>query len=119
MIPGTWIGSIAWAAAAFYGPETKGTVLVPIWSSPEQFGLTRCWPGVPVIPTMSGGYTDSRWLRNAGIPSHGASGLFTDPVNSGVHGRNEQVGAKELYDSKEFLYRLVKQLAGPNRATAQ
>ncbi len=41
MIPGTWIGSIAWAAAAFYGPETKGT-LVPIWSSPEQFGLTRC-----------------------------------------------------------------------------
>ena len=77
------------------------------------------WPGVPVIPTMSGGYTDSRWLRNAGIPSYGVSGLFTDPVNSGVHGRNEQVGAKELYDSKEFLYRLVKQLAGPNRATAQ
>jgi acetylornithine deacetylase/succinyl-diaminopimelate desuccinylase-like protein len=73
------------------------------------------WPGVPVIPTMSGGYTDSRWLRNAGIPSYGVSGLFTDPVNSGVHGRNEQVGAKELYDSKEFLYRLVKQLAGPNR----
>ena len=77
------------------------------------------WPGVLVIPTMSGGYTDSRWLRNAGIPSYGVSGLFTDPVNSGVHGRNEQVGAKELYDSKEFLYRLVKQLAGPNRATAQ
>ena len=77
------------------------------------------WPGVPVIPTMSGGYTDSRWLRNAGIASYGVSGLFTDPVNSGVHGRNEQVGAKELYDSKEFLYRLVKQLAGPNRATAQ
>jgi acetylornithine deacetylase/succinyl-diaminopimelate desuccinylase-like protein len=76
------------------------------------------WPGVLVIPTMSGGYTDSRWLRNAGIPSYGVSGLFTDPVNSGVHGRNEQVGAKELYDSKEFLYRLVKQLAGPNRATA-
>jgi acetylornithine deacetylase/succinyl-diaminopimelate desuccinylase-like protein len=77
------------------------------------------WPGVPVIPTMSGGYTDSRWLRNAGIPSYGVSGLFTDPVNIGVHGRNEQVGAKELYDSKEFLYRLVKQLAGPNRTTAQ
>ena len=35
------------------------------------------------------------------------------------HGLNEQVGVKELYDSKEFLYRLVKQLAGPNRATAQ
>jgi acetylornithine deacetylase/succinyl-diaminopimelate desuccinylase-like protein len=75
------------------------------------------WPGVPVIPTMSGGYTDSRWLRNAGIPSYGVSGLFTDPVNNGVHGRNEQVGVRELYDSKEFLYRLVKQLAGPSPAS--
>jgi acetylornithine deacetylase/succinyl-diaminopimelate desuccinylase-like protein len=71
------------------------------------------WPGVPVILTMSGGYTDNRWLRNAGIPAYGVSGLFSDPGKSGVHGRNEQVGVKELYDSKEFLYRLVKRLAGP------
>jgi acetylornithine deacetylase/succinyl-diaminopimelate desuccinylase-like protein len=70
------------------------------------------WPGIPVIPTMSGGYTDSRWLRNAGIPAYGVSGLFSDPGKSGVHGLNEQAGVKEVYDSKEFLYRLVKALAG-------
>ena len=29
MIIGTWIGAIAWAGAAFFGPETKGKVLVP------------------------------------------------------------------------------------------
>jgi SHS family lactate transporter-like MFS transporter len=29
MIIGTWIGCLAWAAAAFYGPETKGKLLVP------------------------------------------------------------------------------------------
>jgi MFS transporter, SHS family, lactate transporter len=29
MIIGTWIGSLAWAAAALFGPETKGKVLVP------------------------------------------------------------------------------------------
>ena len=29
MIIGTWLGCVAWAAAAFYGPETKGKVLVP------------------------------------------------------------------------------------------
>jgi acetylornithine deacetylase/succinyl-diaminopimelate desuccinylase-like protein len=69
------------------------------------------WPGVPVIPTMSGGYTDSRWLRNAGIPAYGVSGLFTDAA-SGVHGRNEHVGVQHVYDCKEFLYRLVKILAG-------
>ncbi len=77
------------------------------------------WLGVPVIPTMSGGYTDSRWLRNAGIPAYGVSGLFTDPANSGTHGLNEQVGVRELYQSKEFLYRLVKTLAAPGQSTTR
>jgi len=71
------------------------------------------WPGVPLNAAMSAGYTDNRWLRNAGIPAYGVSGLFSDPGNNGVHGRNEQVGIKAVYDSKEFLYRLVKLLAGP------
>jgi acetylornithine deacetylase/succinyl-diaminopimelate desuccinylase-like protein len=74
---------------------------------------SEIWPGVPVIPTMSGGYTDSRWLRNAGIPAYGVSGLFSDPGNSGVHGRNERVAVNALFDSKAFLYRLVKELAAP------
>jgi acetylornithine deacetylase/succinyl-diaminopimelate desuccinylase-like protein len=73
------------------------------------------WPGVTLNTTMSAGYTDNRWLRNAGIPAYGASGLFSDPGRNGVHGRNEHVGVKELYDSKEFLYRLVKQLAAPGQ----
>jgi acetylornithine deacetylase/succinyl-diaminopimelate desuccinylase-like protein len=71
------------------------------------------WPGIPVIQTMSSGATDSRWLRNAGIPAYGVSGLFSDPGNSGVHGRNERVTVKAVLESKEFLYRLVKTLAGP------
>jgi acetylornithine deacetylase/succinyl-diaminopimelate desuccinylase-like protein len=71
------------------------------------------WPGVPLNTTMSAGYTDNRWLRNAGIPAYGISGLFSDPGNNGVHGRNERVGVKAVYDSKDFLYRLVKRLAGP------
>jgi acetylornithine deacetylase/succinyl-diaminopimelate desuccinylase-like protein len=74
------------------------------------------WPGVPLNAAMSGGYTDSRWLRNAGIPAYGISGLFSDPGNNGVHGRNEQVGVKAVYDSREFLYRLVQRLAGAGEA---
>jgi acetylornithine deacetylase/succinyl-diaminopimelate desuccinylase-like protein len=69
------------------------------------------WPGVALNAAMSAGYTDNRWLRNAGIPAYGISGLFSDPGNNGVHGRNEQIGAKALFDSKQFLYRLVKSLA--------
>ncbi len=74
------------------------------------------WPGVALNTTMSAGYTDSRWLRNAGIPAYGVSGLFSASGNNGVHGRNERVGVKEIYDCKTFLYRLVKRLAAPGPA---
>ena len=70
------------------------------------------WPGVPVIPTQSGGYTDSRWLRKYGVPAYGVSGIFSEEGKSGVHGLNEQVGVKQLFDAKEFLYRLVSRLSG-------
>jgi acetylornithine deacetylase/succinyl-diaminopimelate desuccinylase-like protein len=79
----------------------------------------QMWPGVPVIPTMSAGYTDSRWLRNAGIPAYGVSGLFSDPGRNGVHGLNERIGAKGLYAGKEFLYRLVKILAVKSRPASE
>ena len=99
-------------------PIGKAVLSPPSPLNPEVMAAVariagEMWPGVPIIPTMSGGYTDSRWLRNAGIPAYGVSGLFSDSGNNGVHGQNEHVGVKEIYDSKEFLYRLVKQLAAP------
>jgi acetylornithine deacetylase/succinyl-diaminopimelate desuccinylase-like protein len=82
-------------------------------------GLTsQMWPGVPAIPTMSTGYTDSRWLRNAGIPAYGVSGLFIDPGRNGVHGLNEQIGVKALYDGRIFLYGLVKTLSSKGKPPA-
>ena len=72
------------------------------------------WPSVPVQASMSAGYTDNRWLRSAGIPAYGVSGLFSETGRNGVHGRNERVAVKDVYASREFLYRLVKQLAAPS-----
>jgi len=69
------------------------------------------WPGVPVIPFMSTGATDSRFVRNAGIPMYGVSGLFFEPGDLRIHGLDERVEIKYLYESREFLYRLVKKLA--------
>jgi len=69
------------------------------------------WPGVPVIPIMLPGATDGRFLDNAGIPTYGVSGQFRDGGDSGVHGLNEHIPAKALYESREFLYRLVKALS--------
>ena len=70
------------------------------------------WPGVPVVPAMSTGATDSRFMRNGGIPMYGVSGLFLDQDDNRSHGLNERIPVKSLYDGHEFLYRLVKELAG-------
>lgn len=70
------------------------------------------WPGVPLVPSMSAGATDSRFLNNAGIPAYGMSGMFNDPATSGVHGLNERLPVRSLYEGHEFLYRLVKLWAG-------
>ncbi|MFN0098999.1 MAG: M20/M25/M40 family metallo-hydrolase [Gemmatimonadaceae bacterium] len=71
------------------------------------------WPGMPVVPTMSTGATDGLFLRRAGIPVYGVSGLFYDTPNA--HGMNEHVSAQAFYEGLEFMYRLVKKVAGPER----
>jgi acetylornithine deacetylase/succinyl-diaminopimelate desuccinylase-like protein len=72
------------------------------------------WPGLPVIPTMSTGATDGTYLRNAGIPTYGVSGLFYE--NPNAHGMNEQIPAEGFYQGLEFMYRLVKSLTGGGTA---
>jgi hypothetical protein len=42
----------------------------------------QLWLGVPVVPVMSTGATDSLDLRNAGIPIYGTSGIFGDVDDS-------------------------------------
>jgi acetylornithine deacetylase/succinyl-diaminopimelate desuccinylase-like protein len=69
------------------------------------------WPGVPVIPTMSTGGTDGRFLNSAGIWTYGISGMFHGPEGSGAHGLNEHIRVKSLYDGQEYLYLLGKRLA--------
>jgi len=71
----------------------------------------RMFNGVPVIPFMSTGATDGRYLRASGIPTYGVSGLFLEPTDIRAHGRDERVPQKSLYDSQAFLYELVKMLS--------
>ncbi len=72
----------------------------------------KFWPGIPVLPVMSTGATDGRFLRNAGIPTYGHSGLASDMFDNRAHGRDERVAVKALFDGQEYLYQLVKLLSG-------
>jgi len=66
------------------------------------------WPGVTVTPTMSTGASDGKFLRQAGIPVYGVSGIFADIDDVRAHGRDERIGVKEFYDSVDFMYKFIK-----------
>jgi len=72
------------------------------------------WPGAPIVPTMSAGATDGSYLRNAGIPTYGHSGLAGDVDDVRAHGKDERVLVSSFFAGQEYLYRLVKMLAGGN-----
>jgi acetylornithine deacetylase/succinyl-diaminopimelate desuccinylase-like protein len=70
------------------------------------------WPGVPVVPTMSTGATDSLFFRARGIPAFGVSGIFGDIDDVRAHGRDERVLVSSFYEGLDFLGRLVRELGG-------
>ncbi|MGB8399449.1 M20/M25/M40 family metallo-hydrolase [Bradyrhizobium sp.] len=70
------------------------------------------WPTAVVLPTMSAGATDGSYLRNAGIPTYGHSGLAGDVNDIRAHGKDERILVKSFHEGQEYLYRLVKTLSG-------
>ena len=85
--------------------------------TPELFGAieklaAEYWPGAPIIPSMSAGATDGAFLRNIGIPTYGHSGLAGEVTENRAHGRDERVQVDSFYKGVDYLYRLVKMLAG-------
>jgi acetylornithine deacetylase/succinyl-diaminopimelate desuccinylase-like protein len=70
------------------------------------------WPGVPVVPMMSTGATDSHFFRMRGVPAYGLSGLFSEIGDNRAHGRDERLLVRSFYEGQEFLSRLVHRLAG-------
>lgn len=70
----------------------------------------KMWGDIPVVPTMSTGATDGHYLRAAGIPTYGVSGLFSLPGESNAHGRDEKLRVKSFYEGLDFLDQLVRRL---------
>jgi acetylornithine deacetylase/succinyl-diaminopimelate desuccinylase-like protein len=73
--------------------------------------VEEMWPGVPVVPTLTLGATDGRFLNSEGIWTYGITGLFHRPEGSFAHGLNERAPVKSVYDACEFQYRLAKRLS--------
>lgn len=85
--------------------------LTPAVMKPIADVTNEFWPGTPVLPLMSAGASDGLYLRNAGIPTYGVSGLFGELTDARAHGRDERVRVDSFYESVQFLYVLVRRLA--------
>jgi acetylornithine deacetylase/succinyl-diaminopimelate desuccinylase-like protein len=99
---------ITWIDKAKPSPPSP---LAPAVMKPIADVTNEFWPGTPVLPLMSSGASDGLYLRNAGIPAYGVSGLFGELSDARAHGRDERVRIDSFYDSVQFLYVLVKRLA--------
>jgi len=89
--------------------------LVPEVLDPVTRISAQLWPGVPVIPNMETGASDGLYLRNAGMPVYGMSGVFLDADDIRAHGKDERIGVQEYYAGAEFTYRLVMALGRGGR----
>jgi len=74
--------------------------------------ITRAmWPGAVVVPSMETGATDGLYLRNAGMPVYGISGVPIDEDDMRAHGGDERIRVDAFYQGLDFTFRLVRALA--------
>lgn len=76
--------------------------------APVERAVARLWPGTPIVPTMTVGATDGRFLNNAGIPTYGMSGMFAAAGETNAHGLNEKIRVQSLYEGRDFLEAIVR-----------
>jgi acetylornithine deacetylase/succinyl-diaminopimelate desuccinylase-like protein len=96
------------APAGDPGMQSPPPPLSPAIMGPVRKIADNLWPGVAIVPTMSTGATDGRFLNVAGIPTYGLSGMFHDADGAHAHGLNERIRVSSLLDGRRFLYEVVK-----------
>jgi len=101
-------------------PETKVSFVEPLATVAGAVPLSaaiidpavalgkKMFPGVPMNTTMSTGATDGRYLGSVGIPTYGIPGIFYDADYGHIHGLNEQIRVKSLYEGRDYMVELVK-----------
>ncbi|HEY6100738.1 MAG TPA: peptidase dimerization domain-containing protein, partial [Anaeromyxobacter sp.] len=72
----------------------------------------RLYPGLPIVPSMQLGATDSRFLRERGIASYGIHPVpLREEDERRAHGIDERIPA-DLEPAVRLMYALVAEIAG-------
>ncbi|MFC6644789.1 M20/M25/M40 family metallo-hydrolase [Granulicella cerasi] len=86
-------------------PVPRADVMEPLRATVDSM-----WPGLPILPKMEAGASDSIYTMGEGIPSYGFSPIGIEAGDDRAHGRDERIPVKGYYDGVEFTRRFVKAL---------
>ncbi|OHT20405.1 M20/M25/M40 family metallo-hydrolase [Edaphosphingomonas haloaromaticamans] len=122
IFPGVSIDTVKAKLAELAGPKAKITVLGdPVASDasplrPDVMAAVRKAidarsPGLPIVPQMSSGATDSVYFRALGIPSYGVGVTYMKASDDFAHGLNERVTVESINGGLKQWYVLLKELA--------
>jgi acetylornithine deacetylase/succinyl-diaminopimelate desuccinylase-like protein len=104
------------AADGSYVPQVgvPPSPLLPEVVEAEEKTVHSFWPDLPVVPTMSTGASDGRYLRLAGIPTFGIACMFFELDDNRAHGKDERIGVKDFAEGVEVNYQLIRNLSSKN-----
>jgi acetylornithine deacetylase/succinyl-diaminopimelate desuccinylase-like protein len=123
LIPGDTVEQVKDELTSVVGdPGVKITLSAPVKPSGESKPIPAImkrydavvhsmWPGLPIIPVMDVGASDSVFTRAVGIPSYGSAAIFGDIDDVRAHGRDERIGVDDYYRGVEYTYRLMKAMS--------
>ena len=109
---------------AIADPSIKVQSITPVFpasASPTDSDLFRAIekvaakhdPGIPVVPTILTGWTESSLLRPLGIASYGFEPYaLTKEENRRIHGDDERISLENVRRGAEITYEIVKEAAG-------
>jgi len=97
------IESIQYHKASLSSPDTE-------FYRVTEKTLSECVGGLPVLPAITSGATDSRYLREAGMPAYGIGMMtlkYDVTMKGAVHGKNERLDIESLRLKSDFLVKLA------------
>jgi acetylornithine deacetylase/succinyl-diaminopimelate desuccinylase-like protein len=74
--------------------------------------VAEMYPGMPILPQMETGASDSVYTIAAGIPSYGINGVAIDTNDVRAHARDERVNILSYDRGVDFYYHYLQALAG-------
>jgi acetylornithine deacetylase/succinyl-diaminopimelate desuccinylase-like protein len=73
----------------------------------------KCFPGTPVVPHITSGYTENQRYRPLGIISYGFNPyVATDEEGNTEHGNDERIRVEEVRRGPRILFDVVAAVAG-------